>query len=186
MEDIARDETPKDIATFFELGAEMHSIERYGTGIINDTFLVTTTKRTRSILQRLHHVFDETVLADFEAVTEHLARKKIKTPRLIKTRTGRRSVRDSAGALWRMITFLPGTSYEDEATPTHAREASAVLGTFHNALADLDHVFLHKIPHFHDTAAIIRTLDKTAQRFRHTTKYKALAVCIERTLRTHS
>ena len=66
-------------------------------GLINQTFLVEEAGR-RAVLQRLHPIFAPSLHLDIEAVTAHLARKGLLTPRLLRTRAGELWTTDAQGA----------------------------------------------------------------------------------------
>jgi len=134
-------------------------VRPFGTGLINRTFLVQTAGE-RFVLQQLHPVFGGVVNEDIDAVTAHLARKGLATPRPVRTGDGRLWVEDSDGRTWRAITFVAGTSSDVVSSPAHAAEAGRLIATFHSALADLSHEYRHVRPSVHDTARHLRTLEQ--------------------------
>jgi len=108
-------------------------------GLINLTVHVRTDGGDGYVLQRLHPIFRAEVNEDIEAITAHLADRGAPTARLVPTDGGDRCV--EADGVWRLMTFLPGRTYPRVPSPMVAREAGALLGRFHCALADLAHDF---------------------------------------------
>jgi Ser/Thr protein kinase RdoA (MazF antagonist) len=125
------------------------SVARLAGGLINDTFAVDTDD-ARFVLQRVHPVFSPEIHHNIAAVTEHLAAKGVATPRLIPTREGMRWV-EREGAVWRLMTRLPGVSRDTVDGDVQARAAGAALGRFHAALLDLEHDFVGLRSGVHDT-----------------------------------
>jgi Ser/Thr protein kinase RdoA (MazF antagonist) len=133
----------------------------FGTGLINATFLVDGL-RGPVIVQRLHAVFAGVVNEDIDAVTAHLERKGLVTPRPIRTDEGALWVDDERGRPWRALTFIDGTSVERVESAATARGGGALVARFHAAVADLDHEYRHVRAGVHDTekhlAALRRAL----------------------------
>jgi Ser/Thr protein kinase RdoA (MazF antagonist) len=112
------------------------------------------------VLQRLHPVFGPNVHVDIQAVTTHLAARGLTTPRLVPTTGGELWMRDESEAaprVWRALTFVEGLTVHSSRDPAWLEGAAALLGTFHRALADLDHTFVHERP-IHDTPRHIANL----------------------------
>jgi len=112
------------------------------------------------VLQRLHPVFGPSVHVDIQAVTAHLCARGLTTPRLVPTVQGELWLRDESEAVprvWRALTFVEGLIVHSSRDPLWLEGAAALLGTFHRALADLDHVFVHERP-IHDTPRHIASL----------------------------
>ena len=134
----------------------------FGTGLINDTFLVEATP-ARALVQRLHPVFSPRVHDDIAAVTAHLAAKGLVTPTLIPTDAGARWCEvardDGSPGVWRAITFIEHTHTWDRVpSPRAAYEAGALVGRAHVALDDLDHTYVGRTGRPHDTARHLDTL----------------------------
>ncbi len=142
-------------------GFEVAAARPYGRGLINDTFLLEGSGG-RCVLQRLHPVFGPAVHHDIEAVTAHLARKGVVTPRLIPTRDGALWVERTTPErteVWRAQTFLPDLfTYDRLVRDDHAFTAGALVGTFHRALQDLDHEYRFVRAGVHDTRSHLDTL----------------------------
>ena len=102
------------------------------------------------VFQRLHpKLSSAAIVADYRAVTEHLARKGIPAPRLISTREGASVLVDDDG-WWRLTTRVPGVTREKVRSPADAEAGARALGRFHVAMADLEYVFGSTHP-LHDT-----------------------------------
>ena len=121
----------------------------YGTGLINLTLRGSLNDRS-VVVQRVHPAFSASVHEDIEAVTSHLARKGLVTPRLVRTATGALSVSDAEGRPWRGLSLVEGRSTDRIESPRHAEGAGELVGRFHAALADLDHDYVHVRAGVHD------------------------------------
>ena len=129
----------------------------FGTGLINRTFRVDG-PGGRFVLQQLHPVFAGVVNEDLEAVTEHLARKGLVTPRLVRASDGATFVPDDQGRPWRAITWVEGGSVDTVSGPSLAREAGRLVGAFHAAVDDLEWSYRHVRAGVHETARHRATL----------------------------
>jgi Ser/Thr protein kinase RdoA (MazF antagonist) len=131
----------------------------YGTGLINLTLKGRASDRD-VIVQRVHPAFAPPVHEDIEAVTSHVARRGLVTPRLVPTTSGALCAVDEEGRPWRLLTFIAGSfSFDRLHTPTLVREAGRLVGVFHEALSDLRHDYRHVRPGIHDVAFRTRGLD---------------------------
>lgn len=131
----------------------------WGIGLINLTLRGQLDGKT-VIVQRVHPAFAASVHEDIEAVTAHLAGKGLVTPRLVRTRSDALSVSDVEGRPWRVLTFVAGKSTDRVSDPSHAERAGAVVGRFHAALADLEHVYVHVRQGVHDLPFRMRALGR--------------------------
>jgi Ser/Thr protein kinase RdoA (MazF antagonist) len=120
-------------------------------GNINRTFLVEE-DGARFVLQRVNPIFQPTVHYDIAAVTAHLQRHGLNTPRLCPTLDDALWTNDAEGGVWRLMTFIPGHTHDQAGHPDVPRAAGAWLGRFHRTLSDLQHEFLAKRLGVHDTA----------------------------------
>lgn len=139
----------------FGFGSE-ETIEPLGSGLINDTFAVEA-EGTRWVLQRVHTVFSPLIHHNIAAVTEHLSARGIPTPRLRPTIDGAHWV-ERDGRAWRVMTRLPGVTFDAVTSTVQAREAAAALGRFHRTLEDLEHEFVGLRSGVHDTPAHLERL----------------------------
>jgi Ser/Thr protein kinase RdoA (MazF antagonist) len=133
-------------------------------GLINLTFYIEA-PRGRFVLQRLHSIFGPEVNEDIEVVTAHLAARGLVTPRLVRTRDGAFSTTLPDG-VWRMMTYVDGTSVHEVDSPARAEAAGALVGRFHAALVDLKHDFRFRRAGVHDTARHFTLLDEAIDKHR--------------------
>ena len=138
----------------------------FGSGLINSTFLVEGL-RGPAVVQRLHPVFAGTVNEDIDAVTAHLERRGLVTPRPIRTDEGALWVDDDRGRPWRAITFIEGTSVDRVESAALARQGGALVARFHAAVADLDYEYRHVRVGVHDTKKHLETLRRALSEHRH-------------------
>ncbi|HSK02671.1 MAG TPA: aminoglycoside phosphotransferase family protein [Kofleriaceae bacterium] len=133
-------------------------------GLINATWEVRIACHPVAVLQRLHPVFGGAVNLDLEAVTAHLARAGLVTPRLLRTRAGEAWLeRPSggparAGQVWRALTWVGGVTVHRVPDPSWAEAGGELVGRFHAAVADLDHAYAFARAGVHDTAAHLARL----------------------------
>jgi len=127
-------------------------------GLINQTFRIEEGGRPLAILQRLHPIFAAEVNEDLDAITAELARRGMRTPRLVRTRAGEASVAHEG--VWRAITFVPGRTLTEVPGPAIAHAAGALAGRFHAALDGFEHTFRFTRAGVHDTPAHLAALER--------------------------
>ena len=165
---------PRTAASAFALPGPVESVSPYGSGHINDSYLVVcggSAPPPRFILQRLNtDIFrePERLMENVERVTRHVRTKleaggvddfdaAVDLDRrrltLVPARDGRSFTRDGAGNVWRVYRFVEGaTSRDAVTTPEEARQASFAFARFARLLSDLPNPRLHEtIPLFHHT-----------------------------------
>src|SRR5512143_477152 len=152
----------------FSIPGTFLKAERFGSGLINDTYLCEFTDKggaRKYILQRINAaVFKkpEQVMENVETVTTHIVRKLAAagvadplavTPALIRSREGGLYVRDDSGRCWRMFHFIEsGVVFDTVVDAKHAYEVGRGLGMFQALVSDLDSRTLHDtLPGFHHT-----------------------------------
>ncbi len=137
----------------------------YGTGHINDTYLVQwqiNGSVAFNILQRINHlVFNNPpqLMDNIMRVTRHLQQRvhtdvgRRESMAIIPTRNGQPYYRDGNGDFWRMYVFVKDAKTVDVCTnPAQAYEAARAFGDFQANLVDLPGGSLHEtIPYFHHT-----------------------------------
>jgi aminoglycoside phosphotransferase (APT) family kinase protein len=151
------------ITGLFALRGRHHSSAPYGSGHINDTFVVNFSdpdgKPRRYIAQRINdRVFKDVpaLMENVRRVTAHLAAKTGPAARqltLVPAVDGAPCARDAGGAWWRFYDFIEGAHTVDRVTTaTQAREVARAFGDFQAQLADLPGGRLQEtIPRFHHT-----------------------------------
>lgn len=147
---------PEDVLAQWHAFSGQSSV-RSESGLINDTFVVVGPHGSKAVFQRLHPIFDAEVNLDIAAITRRLSDEGIETPRLIPTDGGALWVVED-DRVWRALTFVPGQSHHKITEPALAREAGALVGRFHRALADFEHDYHFTRGNVHDTAAHLETL----------------------------
>lgn len=155
----------------------------HGGGLINRTLLVEG-RGGPVILQRLHPVFAGTVNEDIEAVTAHLGRKGLSTPRLLRTDDGALWVEGEDGRPWRAQSFVEGESYDRVPSAAIAVEAGRMTARFHVAVADLDHDYRHTRAGVHDTRRHLAVLREALDTHRHHRLFAEVAPLAEQLLRS--
>lgn len=159
-----------EAAKAYFYGDCVSSIEPYGGGHINDTFLARTEKGN-FVLQRVNgYVFPhpDEIMNNMVHVTKFLAEKLEKagkdpkrgTLTVLKTNDGKDYYIDSEGNYWRSTINLENTTaYDFAESPEMLKKSGAAFGAFQNMLSDYPAETLHEvIPHFHDTPARFRQL----------------------------
>ncbi len=150
------------------------SIEPYGDGHINDTYLALSD--SKFILQRINHsIFKnpEKLMENIQNVTDHLG-KKIKeeggdvtreTLTIIKTLDGKSYYKTEDGSYFRMYKFIDNaTTYQKIENPMHFYSAAKAFGKFQKNLADFPAESLYEsIPNFHNTVSRFEDFKKTVE-----------------------
>ena len=153
----------------FDFGGECIAFENYGSGHINDTFLVNVQKDgtiKRFILQRMNReIFKNPaeLMENIVGVTSYLRKIIIEnggdpereTLNVILTKDGASYFTDSHGECWRAYLFIEdAVSYDAVEKPEDFYESAVAFGHFQRLLADFPANTLHEtIQGFHDTAA---------------------------------
>ncbi len=152
----------------------------YGSGHINDTFLLTFDVegegKRNVILQRMNNeVFSDPVglMENIVGVTSYLRKKIIddggdpdrETLNVIPTVDGKDYYVDEAGDYWRSYKFITdATSYDKVEKPEHFYQSAVAFGHFQCMLADYPAETLHEtIVGFHDTKARFATFTKVVE-----------------------
>ena len=136
-------------ATLERLGLSGASLTRLESGLINKTWLAELADGERRIVQILNPIFPAAINRDIDAVTHRLAERGLVTPRLVPTVDGALWL-EQDGAVWRQLSYVAGETVERVPSAAHAREAGALLGRFHDALADFEYEFANARLGVHD------------------------------------
>ena len=165
------------IARQFDVQGRLVTVEPYGSGNVNDTYLAvfrTTFSEQRFIVQRIRKsVFPnpEVIMQNMRVLTDHChakleaeaegADRIWQLPKIIQTKTGEDWVTDVDGDLWRAISQIASAdAYEKVRNPEHAHEAGIVLGHFHRMVSDLPAEKLgYALPGFHVTPGYLSKMD---------------------------
>jgi Ser/Thr protein kinase RdoA (MazF antagonist) len=165
-----------EVVSHFKCAADARSQKAYGSGHINDTYLLKNLQPTGPdyLLQRINHrifINVEKLTDNMRRVTEHL-RNKVKeyghgdplkeVMTMLPTDTGRFFYKDSAGYYWRMFYFLSDTkSYDVVETEKQAYEGGKAFGRFQAMLSDIPAGELFEvIPDFHNIQKRLQQLDE--------------------------
>jgi len=172
-----------DIARQFVFPAPVKSIESYGGGIINDTYLVnfsgssrvpSPTARTgqRAILQRINSaVFPqpELIMHNLQRVLTHVEAKLTSEdslysfimPPIYQTQDGSAFFRDHHSYYWRALGYIERTrTYDTMKNRRQAHETGVALARFHLLVDDLPVQQLQDtLPGFHVTPKYLQLFD---------------------------
>lgn len=149
----------REIAARFAVNGWVAYCERYGSGHINETYLVETDGGARYILQKINDTVFQNVPALMEnvsAVTRYL-RARTDDPRramhLVQTTEGADYLRDEAGGWWRMYDFIENSICLQAAeTDEDFYQSAVAFGEFQRELSEFPAHTLHEtIAKFHDT-----------------------------------
>ncbi len=166
----------ESVISQFNIPGSFVRAERFGSGLINDTYLCefSEARGTRKyILQRITTaVFKhpEQVMENVELVTSHIVNRLRRegvpdpdrvTPALIPARNRASYHRDASGAYWRVFHFIEsGSVYDRIVDAAHAHEIGRGLGRFQSLVSDLDPGRLHDtLPGFHHTPKYLADYD---------------------------
>ena len=161
-----------EIASRFQVKGSVVSCERYGSGHINETYLVQTDADEKYILQKINsEIFRDVpaLMRNIAAVTGWIA-KKDSDPRhtmhLVPTADGENVIRDAEGGWWRMYDFVRDSLCLQAAQTEEDFYLSAVaFGDFQRQLADFPAETLSEtIAKFHDTRDRYRQLHEAMEK----------------------
>ena len=150
-----KDDNLNIIANKFMIEGRIDTIEPFGNGHINNTFLVTTSNK-RYILQRISDAFDVTLLMkNIDAVTSFMALKSDNPDRqmkLIHTSDNKNYYSDESGN-YRMYTFVEGSiCLEAPESTNDFYESALAFGNFQKMLEDFPaETLFEPIKDFHNT-----------------------------------
>ncbi len=164
----------------FKLKGMVMSAVPYGSGHINDTFLMTLRKddgsEGRVILQRMNKsIFTKPVevMENIMGVTSHLGKKialhggdvNRETLNVIPTKDDKPYFIDSEGEYWRCYVFIEDArTYDLVESPEDFYQSAVAFGNFQRMLADYPAETLHEtIKGFHDTTARFAVFKKAIE-----------------------
>lgn len=153
---------------------EIVNVKSFGSGIINDTFLVicknNESKEEKYILQKINHsIFKnvEKLMENYCNVCDYL-KEVVKrnhgdidreTITVIPTKEGKSFFKDSLGNYWRAIKFISNTiTYDVLESANDFYKAGKAFGQFQNMLSEYRAEDLYEsIPNFHNTRERFKT-----------------------------
>lgn len=139
------------IANQFAHQGNITSVQAFGNGNINDTFLVALDdlEQTRFVLQRINtQVFrhPDLVMRNMRILTEHVGdrlqhtplKRRWEIPRVLLTQDAQDHWCDENSSFWRAISFIEGSeSFDTMRDVDQAQEVGYALGMFHSLISDL-------------------------------------------------
>lgn len=178
------------ITRMFTIRGTCKDIAPYGTGHINDTYLVNMEDGrtvTPYILQRINHdIFKNPplLMENILRVTSHVRDKLSRLPghnpdreslTVIPTKDNLPFFHDDKGHFWRMYIFIANAcTYDICATPQQAYKTAFAFGHFQALLADLPGGRLHEtIPWFHHTPRRFKILEEAIAGDKHNRRGEA-------------
>lgn len=158
----------KDTLAAFSLNAEKATWLEFGSGRINNTYMVTVEDDKTYVLQKINkYVFKEPekVMANISAVTNYLhanATGSCTTLRFLTTKEGLYYHIDKDGEYWRLYEYVPGIGKNAPETDDDLYQSALAFGWFQNQLASFPAETLYEtIPNFHNTIDRYVQLKKT-------------------------
>lgn len=154
----------KEIVAAFQVPEKIIAVEGYGSGHINDTYLVTADNGKKYILQAMNQTIFQNVeglMENILGVTEYLKKQILdrggdperETLNVIPDKQGRPYFRAEDGKAYRMYRFIEGaSSYDQVESPKDFYNSAVAFGNFQALLAGYPADSLHEtIPDFHNT-----------------------------------
>lgn len=140
-----------EIADQFTVHGKVTDIQNFGSGNINDTFLVTLdgSEEKHFVLQRINtQVFrqPQLIMQNMRTFTEHIHQRlqhnplnrRWEIPRVLSTKDTQDYFIDPNGNFWRAISFIQASqSFDTMQNIEQAKEIGYALGMFHNLISDL-------------------------------------------------
>lgn len=169
----------EEVLSSYDFKGSFISNEPYGSGHINDTFLLRYDEsgaEIKYILQRMNNeIFQQPVelMENILGVTSHLRNKIIEnggdpereTLNVVRTKEQRPYFVDSSGNYWRVYNFIRDSiSYDKVEDPTDFYESAVSFGRFQCLLSDYRAERLHEtIVGFHNTKARFQAFKDTVE-----------------------
>lgn len=138
----------------FDLRGEVTSIEPYGNGLINKTFLVKTTQESYIFQYVNAKVFPDVdmLMNNIYLVTEHIRAKGMESLEIVKTKAGGLYLRSGEDFFRGYVFIKDSLCYESLPNLELVRKCAQGFGAFHAALCDIDMSRIGDvIPDFHNT-----------------------------------
>ena len=159
------------IVGHFRTEGTVNNIRPLGTGLINDTYKVTTAEADAPdyVLQRINHAIFQDVdglQTNIQVVTNHIRRKleargetdiDRKVLRFLPTDSGKTYWHDGEN-YWRVMVFIPRAKTYETVNPEYSYCAGKAFGEFEAMLADVTEPLVETIPDFHNMELRLRQL----------------------------
>ena len=153
----------QSIVSHFNTKGTVNEIQPLGSGLINDTYKVTTLEADAPdyVLQRVNHAIFQNVemlQANIEAVTRHIRKKLVeqgaddidrKVLSFIPADTGKTYWYDGEN-YWRIMTFIPNAKTYETVDAEYSYYAGVAFRNFQAMLADIPDELGETIPDFHN------------------------------------
>ena len=153
----------QSIVSHFNTKGTVNEIQPLGSGLINDTYKVTTLEADAPdyVLQCVNHAIFQNVemlQANIEAVTRHIRKKLVeqgaddidrKVLSFIPADTGKTYWYDGEN-YWRIMTFIPNAKTYEMVDAEYSYYAGVAFGNFQAMLADIPDELGETIPDFHN------------------------------------
>lgn len=145
---------PKQVLLEFGL-QQPSAADRFGTGLIHDTYKVINVGKAYLVQKLNHHVFKniEGLMNNIEIIIHHIEQNHPLQPHitLLKSKSGKSFVLES-DQYWRCMQFIEESrSFEKLQSLQQAFEAGKIIGEFHKQVAGIDTSHLiETIPDFHN------------------------------------
>lgn len=160
--DINKESTIERVVKEYFNPEKVISIKKFGTGLINDTYIVEF-KEIKYILQKVNnYVFQSPigVMYNIDLITEHIRNRVIyegenyrnSTLTLVKSKLNKNFVIVNDDEYWRCYTWIDGITYDSTTDPEIFCEAGRAVGRFQHLLDGFHTRFLtDNIKNFHNT-----------------------------------
>jgi Ser/Thr protein kinase RdoA (MazF antagonist) len=150
------DETSRALAVYPQLRDPR--VEPLRGGLIHRSYAVHD-PGGEYVLQRVSPIFSAAIHENIAAVCAHLRARGFPSYELCASAQGRGYTELPDGSRWRLLTRIPGVSFDRCEDGAQARAAGALVARFHGALADLEHRFRPLGIVLHDPAAHLQALN---------------------------
>ncbi len=171
------------VTSDFQIAGKVTSVISYGSGNINDSFLVTTNcpQQKKYILQKINaHVFSkpDLLMQNICTVTEHIEKKlgdnnKWQIFSVVKTKSGHGFHVSKDNSHWRMVSFIDNSeSFDVIQSDEQAIKLGSALGVFHSLVSDLPpHKLATVLDGFHVTPGYLKHFDQVIRKITASADY---------------
>ncbi|MEA5573587.1 aminoglycoside phosphotransferase family protein [Calothrix sp. UHCC 0171] len=182
------------IAEQFALNGKITEAKAFGSGNINDTYLIKldTVDNTDFILQRInHYVFPQPqlVMQNMRMLTEYAENKlqnihldrRWQVPHVLLTKDGFDHYTDVDGSFWRAISFIQDSqTFDTIQNIEHSQEVGYALGMFHYLIGDLSpEKFADTLPGFHITPTYLQQYEEVLPLHSNTNLSAEVKYCLK-------